>query len=110
MEPSATAKLPSVPKVGKKKFPYTAGGEKAAEMEAKKMAGALVDRETVLRASYESSRLLRDMMLSVPSKSAGELAAITSPQEVEVYLRRALQRILSELSRLTRTGLEPVEN
>ena len=81
-----------------------------AEMEAKKMSGALVERGLVMRASQEASRLLRDMVLSVPSKSAAELAALASPQEVEAYLREALRRVLEELSRLTRTGLEAMEN
>lgn len=81
-----------------------------AEMEAKKMSGALVERGLVLRAAQDSSRLLRDMVLSVPSKTAAELAAITSPQEVDAYLRQALGRVLDELSRLTRTGLELLEN
>jgi phage terminase Nu1 subunit (DNA packaging protein) len=81
-----------------------------AEMEAKKMSGALVERGLVMRAAQDASRLLRDMVLSVPSKSAAELAALASPQEVEAYLREALRRVLEELSRLTRTGLEAMEN
>ena len=81
-----------------------------AEMEMKKMSGALVERDLVERASYEAGRLLRDMVLSVPSRSAAELAAITSPQEVETYLREALGRVLSELSRLTRAGIRATEN
>lgn len=81
-----------------------------AEMEMKKMSGNLVERDLVERASYEAGRLLRDMVLSVPSKSAAELAALSTPQEVESYLREALRRVLAELSRLTRTGLEAVKN
>lgn len=81
-----------------------------AEMEMKKMSGALVERDLVELASYEAGRLLRDMVLSVPSKSAAELAALTSPQEVEAHLRESLRRVLAELSRLTRTGLEALEN
>lgn len=75
-------------------------------MEMKKMSGQLVERDLVERAAYESGRLLRDMVLSVPSKAAAELAAMSSPPEVEAYLREMLRSLLSELTRLTRTGLD----
>lgn len=77
-----------------------------AQLEVRKMRGDLVDRERVERASYEAGRLLRDMVLSVPSKVAPEVLALASPQAVEARLRDELRKVLSELSRLSKTGLE----
>ena len=81
-----------------------------AEMETKTMAGDLVERALVDRGSHESGRLLRDMVLSVPSKVASELTAMTSPQEIETFLRKALRRVLDELARLTQTDFETTRN
>lgn len=73
-----------------------------AELQLQEMSGDLVKRALVERAAYESGRLLRDMVLSVPGKVAAELAALASPQEVEARLRVELRHVLQELERLTR--------
>ena len=77
-----------------------------AKLEVLKMRGDLVERQRVERASYEAGRLLRDMVLAVPSKVAPEVLALQSAQEVEAKMRDELRRVLAELSRLSRTGLE----
>lgn len=79
-----------------------------AELQLEEMSGALVKREAVERAAYESGRLLRDMVLSVPSCLAAEVAAMTDPQAIEVRMREELRKVLADLVRLTRTGLEKV--
>lgn len=73
-----------------------------AELQLQEMSRDLVKRELVERAAYESGRLLRDMVLSVPGKVAAEVAALSSPQDVEARLREALRHVLQELERLTR--------
>lgn len=78
-----------------------------AELQLEEMSGNLVRRERVERAAYEAGRLLRDMVLSVPSKIAAETAAMSDPQAVEARIRDELRKVLDELARLSRTGLEP---
>ncbi len=77
-----------------------------AELQLAEMSGNLVKRASVERAAFESGRLLRDMILSVPSGLASELAAMTEPQAIEARMRDELRKVLDNLTRLTRTGLE----
>ena len=77
-----------------------------AERKLEELSGNLVRREAVERAAYESGRMLRDMVLSVPTRLAAELAAVTDPQKIEQRIRAELRHVLDELARLTRTGFE----
>lgn len=77
-----------------------------AELQLEEMSGGLVKRDAVERAAYEAGRLLRDMILSVPSGLATELAAMAEPQAIEARMRDELRKVLDNLTRLTRTGLE----
>lgn len=77
-----------------------------AELKLEEMSGGLVKRAAVERAAYEAGRLLRDMILSVPSGLAAELAAMTDPAAIESRIRDELRKVLDNLTRLTRTGLE----
>ena len=77
------------------------------ELQLAEMSGKLVDREKVEAAAYQVGRLLRDMVLAVPGKLAGELAVMSDPLLVEARMREELRKILSEISRLTgSTGKE----
>lgn len=80
-----------------------------AELQLAEMAGNLVHRDKVERAAFESGRLLRDMILSVPSGVAAELVAMTDAQAIEARLRDELRKVLDNLVRLTRTSREPLE-
>ncbi len=80
-----------------------------AELQLAEMASGLVRRDGVERAAYEAGRLLRDMILSVPSGLAMELAAMTEPQAIEQRMRDELRKVLDNLTRLTRTGLEKAQ-
>ena len=81
-----------------------------AELQLEEMAGRLVRREAVERAAYEAGRLLRDMILSVPSKLAGEIAGLKDPQAIEARMRDELRKVLDDLARMSRTGLEGASN
>lgn len=81
-----------------------------AELQLAALSGDLVKREAVERAAFEAGRLLRDMVLSVPSRLAAELAAMNDAQAIEGRIRDELRKVLDELSRLTRTGLEKAAN
>ena len=73
------------------------------EMQLEEMCGKLVERAKVEAAAYQVGRLLRDMILSVPGKLAGELAVVTEPLLVESRMREELRKVLNEITRLTRT-------
>ena len=77
-----------------------------AELELQRMQGDLVSRDRVERAASETGRLLRDMVLSVPSRVASEVAAMTDPVAVEARLRAELRGALEDVSRLAKTGIE----
>ncbi len=79
-----------------------------AELQLAEMENSLVKRAAVERAAYEAGRLLRDMVLSVPSRLAPEMAGMTEPQAIEARMRAELRKVLDELARLTRIGLEKV--
>lgn len=81
-----------------------------AKLQLAKEEHSLVSRDAVERAAFEAGRLLRDMVLSVPSRLASELAAMAEPQAVEARMRDELRKVLDELSRLTRTGLDKAES
>ncbi len=72
------------------------------EMQLAEMSGRLVSRDKVESAAYQAGRLLRDMILSVPGKLAGELAVVSDPLKVEIRMREELRKVLSEIARLTR--------
>lgn len=71
-----------------------------AELELAKMEGALADVEGARRAAYESGRLLRDMLMTIPTKLAPELAASTDRATIERRLREELRRPLEFITRL----------
>lgn len=77
-----------------------------ARLALEKDAGQLVDRDGARRAAYESGRMLRDMVLSVPSKVAAEVAAMTDARAIETRIREELRTVLAELSRLAAVGFE----
>ncbi len=81
-----------------------------AELKLEEMSGRLVKRSEVERAAFEAGRLLRDMVLSVPTKVAAEVAAMDDPRIVEARIRQELRHVLDELARLTRTGFEERSN
>ncbi len=76
-----------------------------AELKLEEMSGNLVKKELVERAAYETGRMLRDMMLSVPGKIADDLAAESDPRSIEMRIREELRKVLDEISRIARDGL-----
>lgn len=77
-----------------------------AESEARKTAGELVERAAVESAAYTSGRMLRDLVLGLPTQIAPALAAIADPWELERELTTHLRRVLEDASRLNAADLE----
>lgn len=79
-----------------------------AELEAKKMAGSLGDVEGMARAAFAVGRLHRDVLLALPPRCAAELAALTTPQEVEQLLTERLRAVLDDMAKAAAAGLPGV--
>lgn len=70
-----------------------------AEDEHRKSRGELVERELVDSAAFTAARTLRDLMLGIPPKIAGELVTLTDPWEIERRLVQAIRRALEDADR-----------
>lgn len=71
-----------------------------AEDEFLKGRGELVERKAVDRAAFAAARTLRDLILGLPPKVAGELIAITDTWEMERRLTELLRGVLEDAASL----------
>ncbi|MEK8080715.1 terminase small subunit [Pseudomonas sp. XK-1] len=71
-----------------------------AEDEFLKGRGELVERIAVDRAAFAAARTLRDLILGLPPKVAGELIAITDTWEMERRLTELLRGVLEDAASL----------
>jgi hypothetical protein len=82
-----------------------------AELNLQKMQGDLCDAAGTRRAAYDAGRMLRDMLLTIPTKIAPELADCTDRQTIERRLREELRKPLDYIARLgTNTKTSQTEN
>jgi hypothetical protein len=77
-----------------------------AEDEHLKSRGMLVDRALVDSAAFTAARALRDLLMGIPPKIAGELVTLTDPWEIERRLSQALRRALEDADRLLQIDAE----
>ncbi|MDG9926127.1 MULTISPECIES: terminase small subunit [unclassified Pseudomonas] len=70
-----------------------------AEDEHRKSRGELVEQALVDSAAFTAARVLRDLMLGIPPKVAGELVTLTDPWEIERRLVQAIRRALEDADR-----------
>jgi len=71
---------------------------KRLELEIAKEEGRLVERVEVRSAVMTASRLLRDAMLGLPSRLAGDLAGMTDAVEIRDLLDRHIRDHLATLT------------
>lgn len=79
-----------------------------AELELAKELGHLVEADAVHRALAEASRMLRDMILAVPSRVAGQVISSANAGEAERTIRAELRSALDQFARLSADGLARV--
>ncbi|MCP5006938.1 MAG: hypothetical protein GY941_23770 [Planctomycetes bacterium] len=74
--------------------------QKAAKlkMENDKVLGELISLGEVTKQAFDSARLTRDAILSVPDRMAAELASITDVHEINDRLTRELTQALEDLA------------
>jgi hypothetical protein len=68
--------------------------------------GVLVESAVVDRAAFDTGRLLRDLLMAMPTQIAPELAAMSDPWKVEKHLLAALRRTLEDAERMSSADLQ----
>jgi hypothetical protein len=68
-----------------------------AQLELEEREGKLVQADDVRRESYRAARLVRDALLNLPDRVAGELAAETNQFKVHQRLVLEIRRALEDL-------------
>lgn len=79
-----------------------------AEIELAKARGDLVELQSVRRGLTEASRLLRDMILAVPNRIAGQVVACADAAAAQRLMREELRQALEQFSRLADDGIDKV--
>ena len=67
---------------------------------------SLVKVSVVDAASFAAGRMIRDLILTLPTQLAPELAAMSDPWEIERYLVSALRRVLDDAASMTTADFE----
>jgi len=68
-----------------------------AQLELEEREGKLVEAEAAKREAFRVARLVRDAMLNIPDRVAGELAAETNQFKVHQRLVKEIRRALEDL-------------
>jgi len=77
---------------------------KIARLNYEERAGTLVDAEHVKKESFRVGRRVRDSMLGLPERLAAELANMTNPREISVYLKEQIAGALKDLDSINNVG------
>ncbi|MDN6872935.1 terminase small subunit [Pseudomonas citronellolis] len=77
-----------------------------AEDEHRKSRGELVERALVDSAAFTAARALRDLLMGIPPKLAGELVTLTDVWEIERRLTQALRQALEDADRCLQLELD----
>ena len=78
----------------------------SVEADFYKDQGVLVESAVVDRAAFDTGRLLRDLLMTMPTQIAPELAAMTDPWLVEKHLLASLRRTLEDAERMSSADLQ----
>ena len=68
-----------------------------AELELEQREGKLVEAEVVRKEAFKAARQVRDALLNLPDRVAGELAAETNQFKVHQRLTQEIRRALEDL-------------
>ena len=74
---------------------YSAKNE---ELKYRKALGELVNSDAVKQESFETARLMRDSLLALPDRLAGQLAGTDSQDECYDILTREINRVCTDLA------------
>jgi hypothetical protein len=76
---------------------------KLAKIEYEEKTDRLINAELVRKQAFEMGRILRDSLLTIPSRISNELIGVNSAFEIEEIIERELLSSLNELSREIKT-------
>lgn len=68
-----------------------------AQLELEQREGTLIEAEAAKREAFRVARLVRDSLLNIPDRVAGELAAETNQFKVHQRLVKEIRRALEDL-------------
>lgn len=71
---------------------------KLAQLEYEEKSGKLVSADKVKAEAYKISRRVRDSLMGLPERVSAELAAMTEPREISIYLREMIAETLKDLA------------
>jgi len=71
---------------------------KLAQLKYDKEKELLIEKEVVRNEIFSAFRAIRDALLSIPPRMAGELASITSSAELEIILTEEIVKTLEDMS------------
>jgi hypothetical protein len=69
-----------------------------ARLKYEELAGKLVDAEAVAKQAFDLGRTIREAIMGIPDRIAGELASETDPHRVHVLLTKELTTALEGLA------------
>ncbi len=75
-----------------------------AALELAKQRSELVERSRVISAAKASERMLSEAILSIPAQLAPEIAEISDTFQVEIRLRDALRKVLTQMAKAFHEG------
>lgn len=73
---------------------------KLAELEYQEKAGKLVSSDKAKAEAFKIARRVRDSLLGVPERVAAEVAAMTEPRDIAIYLKEQIADALKDLDDL----------
>lgn len=76
------------------------------ETNLRKTNGSLVEVAIVDEAAFSAGRMIRDLVLSLPTQLAPELSAMSDPWQIERHLAAALRRVLDDAASMTAADFE----
>ena len=76
-----------------------------AQLRLAQMSGALIDRDAATQAAFTAFRTLRDNLSYIPRRVAGQIAAMTTARDVQMFLEDALRETLDSYQKLVLAGL-----
>ena len=97
-EREVKAKLGKDPTLTDSKVFLTIYQGKLAEQKFEIEAGRLVYRDDVEQKAFSIVRVLRDQILAIPERLAGQVASTTDPREVKEIMYKEINEVLSFLS------------
>ena len=97
-EREVKAKLGKDPTLTDSKVFLTIYQGKIAEQNFEREAGRLVYRDDVEQKAFKVVRVLRDQILAIPERLAGEVASTTDPREVKEIMYKEINQVLEYLS------------